>query len=70
MAVNPERYFENPNRLRAHATDIDNGRVFTLEQVRDICELIKAKKLPDGHYGDDECHLWSVIYNTLELHSK
>lgn len=34
---------------------------FTIDQIRDICELLKAKEYPDGRFSDDECCLFSVL---------
>ena len=35
--------------------------VFTMDQIRDVCDLIKAKKWPDINYSDAECCLWSLL---------
>jgi hypothetical protein len=37
--------------------------VFTIEQIRDICELVKSDRIPDGTYGDNECNLWEVLHD-------
>lgn len=51
------------NRKRAKEYD----HVFSFEQVEDVLDLIANKKWPDGHYGDDECVLWSMIRNRLNI---
>lgn len=40
---------------------------FDLEDVDDVCQLIKHHKLPNGKFGDDECFLWEVIVRELGI---
>ncbi len=44
---------------------IEDGRVFSFEQVEDVLDLIANEKWPDGDFGDDECILWSIIREKL-----
>lgn len=58
------------NRLHAAREAIRKGWngedwFFTLEQVEDICKLIRNHRWPDGQYGDAECVLWSVMCREL-----
>ena len=46
---------------------IKNDRVFSFEQIEDVLDLIANKKWPDGNYGDDECNLWSLIREKLDM---
>ncbi len=55
------RYYEDDNRRRAHDMAKEHGAVFTIEQIRDICYLVKAGQWPNGHYSDDECNLWGLL---------
>ena len=59
--ANVTRYYEDDNRRRSHEMAKEHGAVFTLEQVKDCLELVKRGQWPDGHYGDDEWLLWSLI---------
>lgn len=34
---------------------------FTIDQIRDVCELLKAKEYPDYNFSDDEYCLFSVL---------
>lgn len=34
---------------------------FTIDQICDVCDLLKAKEYPDGRFSDDECCLFSVL---------
>ena len=43
------------------------GHVFSFEQIEDVLDLIAHEKWPDGNYGDDECVLWSIIRNRLNI---
>ena len=51
------------NRRRAK----ENDHVFSFEQVEDILDLIANEKWPDANFGDDECNLWSMIRNKLNI---
>jgi hypothetical protein len=55
------RYYEDWNRERAHENQKEHGYVYTIEQIRDICNLVKTDRIPDGTYGDTECILWEVL---------
>ena len=46
---------------------LKNDHVFSFEQIEDVLDLIANQKWPDGHYGDDECNLWSMIRNKLGI---
>ena len=46
---------------------IENNRVFSFEQIEDVLDLIAEEKWPDGHFGDDECLLWSLIRRKLNI---
>lgn len=46
---------------------LQNEHVFSFEQVEDVLDLIANKKWPDGNFGDDECILWSIIREKLEI---
>ena len=52
------------NRQRAKET----GCWFSFEQIDDVLALIAAEKWPDGGYSDDECVLWELIRNRLDIH--
>lgn len=62
-----ERYYQNESRRRAHESQVEHGHVFSFEQIRDVCALLKAGKWPDGTWGDDECNLWSLLSEELDL---
>ena len=62
-----ERYFENENRRRAHESQVEHGQVFSFEQIRDVCALLKAGKWPDGTWGDAELNLWSLLREEFDL---
>lgn len=62
-----ERYYEDENRRSAHKSQKEHGQVFTYEQIHDICSLLKEGEWPDGNYGDDECVLWSLIREELNV---
>jgi len=55
------RYYEDENRRRNHDAQKEHGYSFTLEQVRDVLELVKNRQWPDGTYSDAECNLWSLV---------
>ena len=46
---------------------LKQDRVFSFEQIEDILDLINARRWPDDTFGDDECLLWSVICNKLDI---
>ncbi len=46
---------------------LKNNHVFSFEQVEDVLDLIANKKWPDGNFGDDECILWSMIREKLDI---
>ena len=54
------------NRKRA----IEDGRVFSFEQVEDVLDLIADGKWPNGDFGDDECILWSLIRDRLGIDNR
>lgn len=56
------RYYEDWNRKKAHENQVEHGYVFSIEQIRDICPLVKMNRVPDGTYGDTECILWEVLH--------
>ena len=56
-----ERYYENWQRKHRHDSDVENGRVYTFDQIYDIVKLVKEDKGPDYHYSDDECRLYELI---------
>ena len=51
------------NRKRA----LENGDVFSYEQVIDVLDLIAAEKWPDGDFSDNECVLWEIIRDKLGI---
>lgn len=55
------RYYEDENR-RAHDTAKERGAFFTIEQIRDICCLVKDGQWPSGPYSSDECDLWDLLW--------
>lgn len=46
---------------------LKNGHTFSIAEIEDVLELIATKQWPDGHFGDDECCLWSLIRNKLGI---
>ena len=46
---------------------IEKGHVFSFEQVEDVLDLIVNRKRPDGDFGDDECNLWFLICDKLDI---
>ena len=46
---------------------LKEGRVFSFEQIEDVLDLIANEKWPDGTFGDDECVLWSLIRDKLDI---
>lgn len=44
--------------------------VFSVEEVRRVLKLVKERKWPDGHFGDDECVLWEIVVEELDLHDE
>lgn len=47
----------------------ENGKAtFTLDQVLDVCSLLKEKQYPDGRFSDDECCLWSAIRREFQMY--
>ena len=62
-----ERYHQNWNRRRAHESQVEHGQVFSFEQIRDVCELLKAGEWPDGTWSDNECNLWSLLRQEFDL---
>ena len=46
---------------------IKNGMVFSFEQIEDVLDLIANEKWPTGEFGDDECNLWSLIRDKLNI---
>ena len=61
------RYYEDPNRKMAHKMAVEHKNVVTIEQLRDILQLIKQQHWPDGSYSDHECNVWSVIREELGI---
>ena len=58
------RYHEDWNRKLAHDNQKEHGYVFTIEQIRDICDLVKdGRRGPDGSFSDAECNLYEVLYD-------
>ena len=55
------------------STDIEkeealrNGNTFSISEIEDVLELIKNKQYPDGRFSDNECCLYSVIKNVLDI---
>lgn len=33
----------------------------SLEQLRDVAELVKHDAWPNGKFGDDECAAWEIL---------
>lgn len=56
-----ERYYKDEDRRLADKMAREDGHVFTIEQIRDICELVSEHRWPDYTYSDDELHLWSLL---------
>lgn len=56
-------------RHRTNREEHDN-RTFTWTQVEDVLTLIENGKRPDGQFSDDECNLWSMITNKLDIDVK
>lgn len=56
-----ERYYQNYARMNAHKSQLEHKNYFTFEQMRDICQLVKDGKWPDGTWSDDECNMWSLL---------
>lgn len=46
---------------------LEDGRVFSFEQIEDVLDLIANEKWPDSRFGDDECTLWSLIRSKLGI---
>lgn len=44
-----------------------NGKTFSFAEIEDVVELIATKQWPDSKFGDDECCLWSMIRNKLNI---
>ena len=59
----PNRKSNFQNRRDA----IERGQVFSFEQIEDVLDLIANEKWPDGNFGDDECVLWSLIREKLDI---
>lgn len=57
------RYYEDYTRKCAHENQKEHGYVFTIEQIRDVCKLVKSNRVPNGTYGDNECNLWEVLHD-------
>ncbi len=48
-------------------TALKNGKTFSIAEIEDVLELIATKQWPDVHFSDDECCLWSLIRNKLNI---
>lgn len=44
-----------------------NGKTFSIAEILDVVELLKAEQWPDGQFGDDECCLWSALRRELDI---
>ncbi len=62
-----ERYYENYSRKLAHDNLLEHGDFVTCEQLKDILDLIKREKWPDGRFSDHECVVWSLIREILGI---
>lgn len=56
-------------RKAQYCADRRNGEAtFTLDQIRDVCALLKVKQYPDSRFSDDECCLWSELRREFHLY--
>ena len=62
-----ERYFDDWTRKRAHDNLVEHGDFVTCEQLRDICELLREKRIPDGRFSDHECIVWELLKEELDI---
>ena len=46
---------KNPNSIPAYAEQFD------MERLREIAELAKKDKVPNGTFSDLECNVWSLM---------
>ena len=57
------RYYDDVCRNMHHNMAKKWGHVFTIEQIRDVLELVKSGKFPNADYSDDECYLYDLLKN-------
>ena len=55
------RYYDDVTRNMHHKMAKEHGHVFTIEQIRDVMQLVKTGKSPNADYSDDECNLWELL---------
>ena len=62
-----ERYYEDYTRMMAHRNLLYHNDFVTCEQLRDILQLVKEKKWPDGTFSDHECVVYELIKEELGI---
>lgn len=44
-----------------------DDRTLTFDQIREVIELVRDRKYPNGEYGDDQCSLWEMVTRELGI---
>ena len=60
-----ERYYEDYNRKLRSEQLREHDIVFDYEQIKDVLNLLKSGRYPDGTFSDNECNLWALFKEEL-----
>lgn len=59
MAYKYPHYPEQPHQR--------DNRTLTFDQMREVIELVRDRKYPNGTYSDDQCCLWEMVTHELSI---
>jgi hypothetical protein len=62
-----ERYYQNPERTALHRLSLVNYEFVTVEQLRDICALLKEGGLPDDSFTTGEHRVWELLVDEFPV---
>lgn len=56
-------YFDDRNRYQRTTPRhvCRDSYALSLEELRDVVELVKHDRYPDGSFSDDECAAWEML---------